>query len=191
VAVASSLALVAVSDDPLSAKGDKHSKWAEWHRDEDLRAEIEKDVSRTSPGLPFFAKPANLAAMSRILFVYAKLNAGVRYVQGMNELLAPLWFVFATERAGGAAIAAGCAAAPSPSRSGSGGGGASTGHAVVSPDDAEADTFFCFMGLMSEVSAYPPTRASFVHCWARSRVAPTLAAPPGRCDPPQTSHAGA
>ena len=31
----------------------------------------------------------------RILFVYAKLNPGVRYVQGMNEILAPMYYVFA------------------------------------------------------------------------------------------------
>ena len=30
--------------------------------------------------------------LSRILFIYAKLNPGVRYVQGMNELLAPIYF---------------------------------------------------------------------------------------------------
>ena len=32
--------------------------------------------------------------LTRILFVYAKLNPGVKYVQGMNEVLAVLYFVF-------------------------------------------------------------------------------------------------
>lgn len=32
--------------------------------------------------------------LSRILFIYAKLNPGIRYVQGMNEILAILYFVF-------------------------------------------------------------------------------------------------
>jgi len=32
--------------------------------------------------------------LSRILFIYAKLNPGVKYVQGMNEVLAPLYYVF-------------------------------------------------------------------------------------------------
>jgi len=32
--------------------------------------------------------------LSRILFIYAKLNPGVRYVQGMNEILAVLYFCF-------------------------------------------------------------------------------------------------
>ena len=37
------------------------------------------------------------AAISRVLFVYAKLNPGIRYVQGMNELVAPIYYVFAQE----------------------------------------------------------------------------------------------
>lgn len=32
--------------------------------------------------------------LSRILFIYAKLNPGIKYVQGMNEILAILYFVF-------------------------------------------------------------------------------------------------
>ncbi|KAI7854604.1 rab-GTPase-TBC domain-containing protein [Circinella umbellata] len=35
--------------------------------------------------------------IERILFIYAKLNPGVGYVQGMNELLAPIYYVFAKE----------------------------------------------------------------------------------------------
>ena len=30
--------------------------------------------------------------LARILFVYAKLNAGLKYVQGMNEVLAVLYY---------------------------------------------------------------------------------------------------
>ncbi len=58
--------------------------------------------------------------MRRCLLVFAKLNPGLRYVQGMNELLAPLYFHFRTDPAPGAA-----------------------GH-------AEADAFFCFMDLLAE-----------------------------------------
>ncbi len=32
--------------------------------------------------------------ISKILFIYAKLNRGVKYVQGMNEILATLYFCF-------------------------------------------------------------------------------------------------
>jgi len=33
-------------------------------------------------------------SLGRILFVYAKLNKGVQYVQGMNEVLAVLYICF-------------------------------------------------------------------------------------------------
>jgi hypothetical protein len=36
-------------------------------------------------------------AVSSVLFRYAKLNPGVLYVQGMNELLAPIYYVFASD----------------------------------------------------------------------------------------------
>lgn len=35
--------------------------------------------------------------MRRILIIFAKLNPGIRYVQGMNEVLAPLYYVFNTD----------------------------------------------------------------------------------------------
>jgi hypothetical protein len=35
-----------------------------------------------------------IVQMLRILFLYAKLNPGVKYVQGMNEILAPLYYLF-------------------------------------------------------------------------------------------------
>jgi len=56
--------------------------------------------------------------MIRILCVYARLNKGIEYVQGMNELLAPIYYIFNMD----------------PSE-----------HSKY----AEADSFFCFMNLMS------------------------------------------
>lgn len=32
--------------------------------------------------------------LARVLFIYAKLNPGIRYVQGMNEVLAVLYYCF-------------------------------------------------------------------------------------------------
>lgn len=32
--------------------------------------------------------------LAKILFIYAKLNSGVKYVQGMNEILATLYYSF-------------------------------------------------------------------------------------------------
>jgi TBC1 domain family member 13 len=34
-----------------------------------------------------------------ILFVYAKLHPAVRYVQGMNELVGTMFYVFASDEA--------------------------------------------------------------------------------------------
>lgn len=45
------------------------------------------------------ACPLHTAAqeMKRALFLYAKLNPGLRYIQGMNELIAPLYHAFKTD----------------------------------------------------------------------------------------------
>ena len=59
--------------------------------------------------------------MERILFVYAKLNPGIRYVQGMNEVLAPIFHVMGNDNS----------------------------HGFKGYD--EHDTFFCFTNLMSEI----------------------------------------
>ena len=58
--------------------------------------------------------------LQRLLFVFSKLNPGLDYVQGMNELAAPLYMVF-------------------------------KGNAASDSDaaNAEADTFFCFVSLMT------------------------------------------
>jgi len=45
--------------------------------------EIQKDVCRTYPEMHFFADTdgGHQLVLRRILFVYAKINGGVRYVQ--------------------------------------------------------------------------------------------------------------
>ena len=63
-------------------------------------------------------------AIERILFIYAKLNPGVGYVQGMNEILAPIYYVFAAKAAE---------------------------DDVESQAYAEADSFFVFTTMMAEV----------------------------------------
>ena len=64
---------------------------------------------------------AHWEVVERILFVYAKLNPGQGYVQGMNEIIGPIYYVFASD-----------------------------------PREewrahAEADCFFCFTNLMSDI----------------------------------------
>lgn len=59
--------------------------------------------------------------VARILFIFAKLNPGQGYVQGMNEIIGPIYYVLAND--------------PRTEWS----------------EHTEADTFWCFMGLMSEI----------------------------------------
>lgn len=61
-----------------------------------------------------------MQALQRLLFVFSKLNSGLKYVQGMNELVAPLYMVFYTD--------------------------AATEEAAKG---AEADTFFCFIRVLT------------------------------------------
>lgn len=63
---------------------------------------------------------AHWEVVERILFIYAKLNPGIAYVQGMNEIVGPIYYTFATD--------------PNSQWK----------------EHAEADTFFCFTNLMSE-----------------------------------------
>jgi hypothetical protein len=59
--------------------------------------------------------------LKRLLFIWAKLNPGIGYVQGMNEIVAPIYYVFASD----------------PD--------------LKWRAYAEEDTFFCFTNLMSEI----------------------------------------
>eukprot|EP00397_Hematodinium_sp_SG-2012_P034931 GEMP01037514.1.p1 GENE.GEMP01037514.1~~GEMP01037514.1.p1 ORF type:complete len:535 (+),score=119.45 GEMP01037514.1:213-1817(+) len=61
-----------------------------------LYDEIKRDAMRTQPDVSFFT-PEKKDVVLRILYIYARLNPGVRYVQGMNELSAPLVYVLEDE----------------------------------------------------------------------------------------------
>ncbi|CAN0875352.1 TBC1 domain family member 13 [Linum grandiflorum] len=102
----------------------KTSIWNKYFQDSEIIEQIDRDVKRTHPDLHFFCGDSSFAksnqeSLKSILIVFAKLNPGIRYVQGMNEIVAPLYYVFKTD-----------------------------------PDEemascAEADTFFCFVELLS------------------------------------------
>ena len=85
--------------------------------------------------------------MARILLLYAKLNRGVRYVQGMNELCAPLYYLFAQDP-----LNLQHAEAPRQERPGV---DSSIEAQLISKRLrrmlAKADTFFCFSLLMSDM----------------------------------------
>ena len=58
--------------------------------------------------------------LSRILFIYSKFEPNVGYVQGMNEILAPIYYAFSFDKT----------------------------NEAQSIDDIEADSFWCFFNLM-------------------------------------------
>ncbi|KAL8201714.1 hypothetical protein R6Q57_010861 [Mikania cordata] len=103
----------------------KSSIWNQYFQDSEIIEQIDRDVKRTHPDIPFFSgdsasAKANQESLKNILIIFAKLNPGIRYVQGMNEILAPLFYVFKND----------------PNED----------YAV----NAEADTFFCFVELLSD-----------------------------------------
>ncbi|KAI3826636.1 hypothetical protein L1987_00686 [Smallanthus sonchifolius] len=102
----------------------KTSVWNQFFQDTEIIEQIDRDVKRTHPDMHFFSgdsasAKANQEALKNILIIYAKLNPGIRYVQGMNEILAPLFYVFKNDPNEDFAV------------------------------NAEADTFFCFVELLS------------------------------------------
>ncbi|PSS32804.1 TBC1 domain family member protein [Actinidia chinensis var. chinensis] len=102
----------------------KTSVWNQFFQDTEIIEQIDRDVKRTHPDMHFFSGDSEFAktnqdALRNILIVFAKLNPGIRYVQGMNEILAPLFYMFRND----------------PIEE----------HAAF----AEADAFFCFVELLS------------------------------------------
>ena len=131
-----------------------------------------------------FIREHGVSEMQRVLYIYACLNREVQYVQGMNELFAPLYFIFLSSdnyvqggqdtKGGPVAGQGGLDGHPqqggrtTEDRRGEGerGGAESerkegdTGewrepapletHAFI--ENAEADAFFCFAGLMADRS---------------------------------------
>ena len=41
---------------------------------------------------------AHWEVVERMLFIYAKLNPGQSYVQGMNEIIGPIYYTFSTDK---------------------------------------------------------------------------------------------
>ncbi|XP_035225794.1 TBC1 domain family member 13-like [Stegodyphus dumicola] len=170
---------VTLDDHPLNPNPD--GKWMAYFKDNEVLLQINKDVRRLCPDISFFqqatdypcesivgkkdveslrdrveqtvlrsanvtrnrlgitnvslfkkraqeeyqhlscGQEAHWEVVERILFIYAKLNPGQSYVQGMNEIIGPIYYTFASD--------------PDPEWK----------------KYAEADSFFCFTNLMSEI----------------------------------------
>ncbi|XP_062078063.1 TBC domain-containing protein C1952.17c-like [Humulus lupulus] len=110
-------------DHPLSLG--KSSAWNQYFEHTEITEQIDRDLQRTHPDLKFFSgeSPSSKKkreAMRNILLVFAKLNPAIRYVQGMNEVLAPIFYVFSTDTD------------------------------EKNAANAEADSFCCFVRLLSD-----------------------------------------
>ncbi|KAJ8552271.1 hypothetical protein ON010_g10276 [Phytophthora cinnamomi] len=67
---------------------------AEHHSDISLMKEIEKVVFRTRSELPLFSGGGIVQQqMLYVLFVFSRIHSDVGYIQGMNEVLAPIIYV--------------------------------------------------------------------------------------------------
>jgi len=80
----------------------KEQAWRDYYKEDDSLNVIEKDVARTLPALHFFGEESmggneHSDALRSILFVYSRTDLNLKYVQGMNEVLAPIYYVFAND----------------------------------------------------------------------------------------------
>ncbi|XP_030511335.1 TBC1 domain family member 13-like [Rhodamnia argentea] len=91
---------IAQEDHPLSLG--KASVWNQYFENTEVAEQIDRDLQRTHPDMKFFSGETVISrrhreAMRNILLLFAKLNPAIRYVQGMNEVLAPIYYVFSTD----------------------------------------------------------------------------------------------
>ena len=64
----------------------------------ELINQINKDLPRTRFDCPFYAnEPKNYDTLRRILFYYAKEHSDVNYIQGMNEIIAIIFYIFSKD----------------------------------------------------------------------------------------------
>ncbi|GMN58192.1 hypothetical protein TIFTF001_027292 [Ficus carica] len=114
---------ISQEDHPLSVG--KSSAWHQYFQHSEITEQIDRDLQRTHPDMKFFSGDSpsikkKREAMRNILLLFAKLNPAIQYVQGMNEVLAPIFYVFSTD--------------PNEQNA----------------ENAEADSFSCFVRLLSD-----------------------------------------
>ncbi|GFZ20872.1 Ypt/Rab-GAP domain of gyp1p superfamily protein [Actinidia rufa] len=114
-----------ISDEDHPLKIGKASVWHQFFQFKEIAEQIDRDLQRTHPDMKFFSGESspsrkNREAMRNILLLFAKLNPEIRYVQGMNEVLAPIYYIFSTDTN------------------------------EQNAANAEADSFSCFVRLLSD-----------------------------------------
>ena len=80
------------------------NKMSYFYQDNKLLELIEKDMKRTYPEISFFQqksksnkKETNCDILKRLLFIYAKKYPEIAYVQGLNLIIANLFYVFSKD----------------------------------------------------------------------------------------------
>ncbi|KAF9209890.1 hypothetical protein BGZ49_010420 [Haplosporangium sp. Z 27] len=69
----------------------KNNEVSQWNSTEPYMIDSDDSCSEELP------QDLHWEAIERILFIYAKLNPGVGYIQGMNEILGPLYYLLAND----------------------------------------------------------------------------------------------
>ena len=137
---------IGAQDHPLSTTTD--SRWRVYFEDMDMKAQINRDIERTHPDINFFSGtyPDGMdhrEKMNRALFIYYKLNPGIKYVQGMNELYGTLYYVIGSVKSRNSV---------------------DDGLMEAFQGDPEVAAFYCFVDLMSDF------RDNFCHQLDKSQV---------------------
>ena len=84
--------------DDIIKKYDYYPNKIQEEKDINLIAQINKDLPRTRFDCPFYSKePKNYDTLRRILFFYAKEHQDINYVQGMNEIIAIIFYMFSKD----------------------------------------------------------------------------------------------
>jgi len=89
--------LLSISEDSVVSIREGAGRTTDLQECRDLLQEIKNDVDRTRRDQEYFQNPATKAALLALLFIYARLNPGVRYVQGMNEVAAVVLWVMSAD----------------------------------------------------------------------------------------------
>lgn len=102
--------------------------------------QISVDIPRTVPEHRMFHSPNVQAALTRVLYVWAVRHPASGYVQGMNDLVTPFFFVFLSEHLEGKGMSL-------------------LDEKVIEIDDesleeVEADAYWCLNALLNDIQDY-------------------------------------
>lgn len=101
------------------------------NKDNKLNDIINRDLNRTRTEIPFFNEPSkknnketNYDVLHRILFIYAKEHSNIYYIQGLNEIVAIIYYAFSHDK--------------NP----------------YFYNESEADTYYCFENLLKDFNNF-------------------------------------